>query len=150
MGSWIEARDVPWAARRVAGRAWRSVLPLRGHLGLTGLRARLATRFGPERPYVRENIESTLGNQTGHDVDVIVRRYHEFVRSQTLVRTLPLLRGFRTPRRWPVAGREHLDAAIAGGRGVILCRAHLGWYMLGASILRLPGYRRRRWHLPLL
>ncbi|HEU4464615.1 MAG TPA: lysophospholipid acyltransferase family protein, partial [Gemmatimonadota bacterium] len=46
----------------------------------------------------------------------------------------------RGPDAWPVVGREHLDAALSGGRGAILATAHLGWWLLVAPILRLHGY----------
>lgn len=140
MGSWIEARDVPWAARRLTEKARQSALPLRGHLMLTGLRARLATSRGPEWPQVRDNVQATLGGQPGYDVDWIVRRYHEFARLHSLVDRLPALRGFDDPDTWPLAGRDHLDAALAEGRGVLLCISHLGWYLLVAPILRVHGY----------
>jgi KDO2-lipid IV(A) lauroyltransferase len=40
----------------------------------------------------------------------------------------------------PVSGRDHLDAAIAKGRGVILLSAHLGNFFLIGTRLAVEGY----------
>jgi KDO2-lipid IV(A) lauroyltransferase len=39
-----------------------------------------------------------------------------------------------------VRGREHLDAALAGGKGAILCSAHFGSYICAFSLLDASGY----------
>ena len=39
-----------------------------------------------------------------------------------------------------VQGREYLDEALRGGRGVILLSAHLGNYELGAAVMTTLGY----------
>jgi KDO2-lipid IV(A) lauroyltransferase len=38
-----------------------------------------------------------------------------------------------------VRGREHLDAALAGGKGAILCSAHFGSYVSAFSLLHASG-----------
>jgi lauroyl/myristoyl acyltransferase len=39
-----------------------------------------------------------------------------------------------------VRGREHLDAALAEGKGVILCSAHFGSYLCAFSLLHASGF----------
>jgi KDO2-lipid IV(A) lauroyltransferase len=39
-----------------------------------------------------------------------------------------------------IRGREHLDAALAEGNGVILCTAHLGSYVSAFSLLHAAGF----------
>lgn len=56
---------------------------------------------------------------------------------------------FRLPRQTRAAiaeamtidGREHLDEAFAGGRGVILAAPHLGGWDFGGAWLAVEGYR---------
>jgi lauroyl/myristoyl acyltransferase len=38
-----------------------------------------------------------------------------------------------------IRGREHLDAALAGGKGAILCSAHFGSYLSAFSLLQVDG-----------
>jgi KDO2-lipid IV(A) lauroyltransferase len=40
----------------------------------------------------------------------------------------------------PIAGREHLDAALAKGNGVIVLSAHLGNFFLVGTRLAIEGY----------
>lgn len=132
--------DLPWAARRLARKATIAAMPIRAHLELAVLRARLSARLSRLADPVRENLESTLGRDPAFDLERIARRYHEFACVHGLVGSLPAIRGFGDPGRWPLVGREHLDAALAGGRGALLCTAHLGWWLLVAPILRVHGY----------
>ena len=39
-----------------------------------------------------------------------------------------------------IRGREHLDAALAGGKGAILCSAHVGSYVSAFSLLHASGF----------
>lgn len=43
--------------------------------------------------------------------------------------------------RVSVGGREHLEAALAGGRGCIMAAPHMGSWDMGASIAGVLGYR---------
>ncbi len=53
---------------------------------------------------------------------------------------LPTLRAGEFTALVAVEGREHLDAAVARGRGVIVVTAHLGPYELGGAWLAHAGY----------
>jgi len=52
------------------------------------------------------------------------------------------LRGRAEPleRLVEIRGREHLDAALAGGKGAILCSAHVGSYVSAFSLLHASGF----------
>jgi lauroyl/myristoyl acyltransferase len=52
-----------------------------------------------------------------------------------------LRRGARPLRRLvEIRGREHLEAALAAGKGAILCTAHFGSYDSGFSVLHASGF----------
>jgi lauroyl/myristoyl acyltransferase len=52
-----------------------------------------------------------------------------------------LRRGTRPLRRLvEIRGREHLEAALAGGKGAILCGAHFGSFDSGYSLLHASGF----------
>jgi lauroyl/myristoyl acyltransferase len=52
-----------------------------------------------------------------------------------------LRRGTRPLRRLvEIRGREHLEAALAGGKGAILCGAHFGSYDSSYSLLHASGF----------
>lgn len=53
---------------------------------------------------------------------------------------LPSLPRSAVSRLVSVSGREHLDAAVAEGRGVIVTTAHLGPYELGGAWMAAEGY----------
>jgi lauroyl/myristoyl acyltransferase len=129
MSRWIEPRDVPWAAGRLARKAWERARP--------GSPFRIETgRRGEE--IARRNIESVLAGDPGFpDVESIVRRHRDYARFRA---PSPGSGRSSGPHRWPVVGREHLDAALSAGRGAILATAHLGWWLLVAPVLRLHGY----------
>lgn len=56
-----------------------------------------------------------------------------------------LLLGKLTPTNWQrwltLAGREHLDAALARGKGAVLVFPHAGNFMLMHAVMGLMGYR---------
>lgn len=127
MSRWVEPRDLPWAVARIA-RAVRGRSESDGEPHEASAEA-LET--------ARRNIAATLGSDPRFDVDAILRRYRDYVRLRV---PEPGARAFGGPDRWPIAGREHLEAALVGGRGAVLATAHLGWWLLTAPILRLHGF----------
>ena len=132
MERWIEPRDLPWAISRLAR---------------TALERMRRTDPGGSEPdadpgrdaleIARQNIRATFGNDPAFDVEAIARRYREYVRFRTPTPRSLAVGGLEG---WPVTGREHLEAALAQGRGAVLATAHLGWWLLTAPILRLHGF----------
>ena len=63
------------------------------------------------------------------------------LRSCEAVDVMRLRRGARPLRRLvEIRGREHLEAALAAGKGAILCTGHFGSYDSGFSVLHASGF----------
>jgi lauroyl/myristoyl acyltransferase len=110
-----------WIARRVGGLA--SVLAFRRRAIVMENLAWLAPALsnGERRRATRR----TFANMLGAAIDLW---------------RLPSLRAGELDALVGVEGREHLDAAVAMGRGVIVVTGHLGPYELGGAWLAQQGY----------
>jgi lauroyl/myristoyl acyltransferase len=97
------------------------------------------------RPHEREqilcNLEAILGEQLSPaERDRVAR---DFLRRRACeaIDTLRLAGKGRALRRLvEIRGREHLEAALAAGKGAILCSAHLGFYDGCFSLLGAEGF----------
>lgn len=128
--------DLPYAAY--------SVVPLRLLLKLGTLYAIGQYVLSPR---TRRTVAHNLAALTGEDPSspAISRGVWDAIRTNH-VRNLQLLLAPRVVARMgeplPVEGLEHLDAALAAGRGAILMGAHINSLaeLLGVMTLRLRGY----------
>ncbi len=94
------------------------------------------------RDQLLRNLETVLGIElTPDDRARVVRDYLRLA----ACRPIDLLRlagkGQSLLRLTEFRGLEHLDAALAAGRGAILASAHFGSYVSASSILGARGYR---------
>ncbi|MDI7275271.1 MAG: lysophospholipid acyltransferase family protein [Anaerolineae bacterium] len=101
-------------------------------------------RLSPLRSCVEENISQVLGQPArSPEVRGVVRQVY---RNQAknyfdLLRVASLDEDDIRSAVREVVGIEHLDAALARGRGVVLTSAHFGNIDLAGQILALHGYR---------
>ncbi|MCL6429243.1 MAG: hypothetical protein K6V36_00100 [Anaerolineae bacterium] len=111
---------------------------------LAGRLGTLVYRVSPLRCHVEDNISHVLGEPSGSPrVREIARRiYGNQVKNYFDLLRVPALdeEDIRTSVR-TLVGLEHLDAALARGRGVVLTSAHFGNFDLAGQILALRGYR---------
>ena len=93
-----------------------------------------------KRSEVVHNLRQVLGEELGQDETERVARDVFRIRSCEVI-DLMLLRGRARSlgRLVEIRGREHLDAALAGGKGAILCSAHSGSYLCAFSLLHASG-----------
>ena len=153
---------VPWLLRQAEAVAyWLVVAPL-----LARLPSSIAYRAACWRgdltllswPSKRAEVVSNLRQVLGEDLSE--REAQRMVRTHFRLRACEVvdvmrLRGNAAPlgRLVEIRGREHLDAALAAGKGAILCSAHAGSFISGFSLLHASGYPvttigRWWWHYP--
>ena len=94
-----------------------------------------------ERSDIARNLRQVLGDELSQQE--AERMAREFFRMRSCeVIDVMLLRGRARPlgKLVEIRGREHLDAALAGGKGAILCSAHFGSYNSAFSLLHASGF----------
>jgi len=126
--SWL-VRAVAWSVRRMPG-SW-----LRG---LSRLIAALLVFFTPRRQVIAEqNIRQALGEGISDQRVREIRRkcVRNLTRAMLTMLRLPAMSREEIIERVSAKGWEHLEAALARGKGVLVITAHLGnWELLGARI----------------
>jgi phosphatidylinositol dimannoside acyltransferase len=94
-----------------------------------------------KRGELARNVRLVLGDELGTPApQQVVRDWFRLVSCST-VDVKRLRRGARPLRRLvEIRGREHLEAALAAGKGAILCSAHFGSHASGLSVLHADGF----------
>jgi phosphatidylinositol dimannoside acyltransferase len=95
------------------------------------------------RAALRSNLRQVLGPAVGGaELERVVRRgFASYGRYWIEAFRLEDLSPQEVRRRMDFEGREHLDAAVASGRGVVFATPHLGNWDFGAAWLAASGYR---------
>lgn len=100
------------------------------------------SRLAPQRTAAYNNLFAVFGDtKSEREIRAIVRRHFQYSEKNELSYLLPRLPGFSNPAHWPIEGLEHLEAALAPGKGVILLSAHYGYARLIKPILSMRGYK---------
>jgi lauroyl/myristoyl acyltransferase len=131
----------PLAARLPASLAYR-VACWRGDLGF---------RYqAGKRSEVVGNLRRVLGDELGPDeAERLARDFFRLVSCEVIDVMRLRGRAGSLGKLVEIRGREHLDAALAGGKGAILCSAHFGSHIGVFSLLHASGYPLTtigRWH----
>jgi lauroyl/myristoyl acyltransferase len=94
-----------------------------------------------KRTEVTRNLRLVLGDEIGpEEAERLARDVFRFL-SCDVIDVMRLRGRARSLRRLvEIRGREHLDSALAAGRGAILCTAHLGSHISAFSLLHVGGY----------
>ena len=94
-----------------------------------------------KRTEVARNLRLVLGNELSAEAAQQVTREWFRLLSCEAVDVKRLRHGARPLRRLvEIRGREHLEAALAAGKGAILCTGHFGSHNSGTSVLHASGY----------
>jgi phosphatidylinositol dimannoside acyltransferase len=134
---------------QAAGRRWlaawklvrRLPEPVAYGLGRAGGRAFYRLDAG-RRQALRANLRHVLGRAvTPAELEAVVRRgFATYGRYWVEAFRLEDLPAAEIRRRLALEGREHLDAAVAAGRGTIFASPHLGNWDAGGAWLAASGY----------
>lgn len=108
-------------------------LPVRLRVGLGRAIGRIAHRLDRKhRDLARDNIRRALGCSEDDAARIARRTFEFFGRAFAESLAMPAYLGERLERMVKVEGLEHLAAAAARGKGVIICSAHIGnWELAG-------------------
>ena len=101
----------------------------------------LFRRQAGKRTEVARNLRLVLGNELSPAAAQQVTREWFRLASCETVDVKRLRRRARPLRRLvEIRGREHLEAALAAGKGAILCTGHFGSHASGFSVLHASGF----------
>jgi lauroyl/myristoyl acyltransferase len=127
---------------------WAAAAPVLARLP-AALGYRMARRRGDwlyrrqagKRTELARNLRLLLGNELSPAAAEQVTREWFRLTSCEAVDVKRLRHRARPLRRLvEIRGREHLEAALAAGKGAILCSAHFGSYNSGFSVLHASGF----------
>jgi KDO2-lipid IV(A) lauroyltransferase len=130
------------------GAYWAAVAPVLARLPavlgyrIACWRGDLFFRYQDEkRAMVERNLQLVLGDELSPAAAQQASRDWFRFASCEVVDVKRLRRKARPLRRLvEVRGREHLEAALAAGKGAILCSGHVGSYQSGFSVLHASGF----------
>jgi KDO2-lipid IV(A) lauroyltransferase len=105
------------------------LLPYRWHMKLARLVGRIVVRYMPERRAVAAtNLRACFPERSEAEIDALAVRAFESLGMtlfEIIISWFMPEKGFKK-LRIDYHGLEHFDAAIASGRGVLVCAAHFG------------------------
>jgi KDO2-lipid IV(A) lauroyltransferase len=119
--------------------AW---LPARLAYRVACWRADLCSRYrAGKRADIERNLRRVLGDELGPgEAERLAREFFRMTSCEVIDVIRLRGRARSLAKLVEIRGREHLDAALAGGKGAILCSAHYGSCNAAFSLLSASGF----------
>jgi Kdo2-lipid IVA lauroyltransferase/acyltransferase len=119
-----------------------ALLPARLAYRIACWRGDLTARYrAGKRTELVRNLREVLGDEVSQDkAEQLAREYFRMTSCEVI--DVMRLRGQARSlgKLVDIRGREHLDAALAAGKGAVLCTAHIGSFSCAISLLNATGY----------
>ncbi len=133
------------AALTMRGAEWIGMRVPRG-AGLAGARAFMRMQYRrseSQRQVVAGNLARVLGHPPDSEIVQLATReaFDLYARYWYETFALRSMSSEEVSRRFSVTGVEHIDDALAGGRGVIMALPHMGNWDAAGHWLAISGYR---------
>ena len=94
-----------------------------------------------KRTEIARNLRQVLGDELSpEEAERLTREWFRFLSCEVIDVMRLRGRGRSLRKLVEIRGREHLDAALAGGKGAILCSAHFGSHDSAFSLLHASGF----------
>jgi KDO2-lipid IV(A) lauroyltransferase len=133
--------DLYWMCKWLISKIYYSALPIPALMRLAKLKGLFKSFASKKRFVVKENIVSVFGDsKSEREIQALARRHFEYLEKVHTAFFLLRLRQNINPRNWPIEGLDHLDSALAQGKGVILVSAHFGYSRAIKPLLKMRGY----------
>ncbi|MEK7728149.1 MAG: lysophospholipid acyltransferase family protein [candidate division KSB1 bacterium] len=139
---WFRPSDLYWPVVWLCGKMFYAVAPVPLLFLWANLKGWYKSLTSPQRTAAYNNLFAVFGDvKSEREIRALVRRHFQYAEKNELTYLLPRLPVFARPERWPVEGLEHLEAALAAGKGAILLSAHYGYARMIKPILSMRGYK---------
>jgi lauroyl/myristoyl acyltransferase len=140
----VEAKDLYQIPLWIATKALYAGVPVPLLFRLFEAKGTVKWLVSKERGQVLSRMERFFGEtKSEEELRHIARRRLEFTARRDLTKRWPHIQGFAGRETCEVEGMEHLDAALAAGRGAILATMHFGYGRLFKPLLESRGYTAR-------
>lgn len=136
-----EAKDLYYVPSWTLRKALHALAPISFLFRVERVKATLAWSSSGKQAQLSARFQRFFGEtKTETEIEQIARRHFVYMRVREFANLWPQIRGFTGNERCRIDGLEHVDAALAGGRGAILATMHFGYGRLIKPLLEARGY----------
>ena len=136
----FEARDLYRIPLWFLQKPLYAFAPISLHFRLASLMGTVDFLSPRARTRLAKTLETHLGGTTGRrELQRIARRHEQARRKGQFTLIWPNVRNFAGVGRIPIEGLEHLDEALARGKGAILVSAYFGYVRMIKPVMRSRG-----------